>query len=68
MSKKQTALDDRLIGVEELSRITGLAKTTWYERISEQRVPFSVYRPFGRAVRFKMSEVWNWIEGQRSKV
>lgn len=53
------------ISIEELSNLTGLSKATIYGKRSRRELP--AYK-FGRELRFKRSEVENWIRSKRLTV
>jgi excisionase family DNA binding protein len=58
--------EDRLIDVKEASRLTSLSEDYFYKMLSEQNIPFTVYR-FGRRVAFPFHEVRAWREAHRQK-
>ena len=60
-------LHDELIDIKELARMTNFSIHTFYEMISEKRLPFPVYK-FGRAVRFKRSDVLKWIDSKKVEI
>jgi excisionase family DNA binding protein len=72
MNKRNCAIDrakepenrvksEPLVDMRELCKYTALSRSYLYEMISEERLPFPVYK-FGRSVRFRLSEVDQWIE------
>ncbi len=64
LRNEQNDQQDILIDMKELCHKTALSKAWFYEMISEKRLPFPVYR-FGRAVRFKSSDVDAWVQNHR---
>lgn len=53
---------DRLLTFEEVSRITGLHKSSLYRKAHEVSDPFPNYYSYGtRYARFKESEIETWI-------
>ena len=55
-------MDEVLIGVQELSRRTGLPTSWIYAKAEAAELP---HLKIGRYVRFRPSEVTAWLEGQR---
>ncbi len=64
VAAKGDAKDDwDLIDIRELSRMTALSIYTFYEMISENRLPFPRYK-LGRCVRFRRADIIRWIESK----
>ena len=59
-------MTDELWTLKEVCAYTKLSKWTLYERKSERRVPIPVYR-FGNVLRFRKSDVIEWVESHREK-
>ena len=53
---------DRLLRRQEVQHLTGLSKSTLYERIAAGRFPKSV-RVSSRAVRWRASDIAAWQKG-----
>jgi len=48
----------RLYTVDEIARLTGISRFTWYTWVSKQTVP---YLKIGKLVRFD-ERIWDWIK------
>jgi excisionase family DNA binding protein len=53
---------EQFLTVKQLEAIHGVPASWWYSRVERNEVPF--YR-IGKYVRFKESEISNWLEGRR---
>ena len=51
---------DRLLTIDEVAELTGLAAGTLYHWVSEQRIP--VVRISKRCIRFRQSDLAEWIQ------
>ena len=51
---------DRLLTINEVSELTGLAVGTLYHFVSQQRIP--VVRLSKRCIRFRSSDLLAWIQ------
>lgn len=56
----QSSIVDRLLRIEEVSDLTGLAVGTLYHLVSQQRIP--VVRLSKRCIRFRQSDLSDWIQ------
>ncbi len=56
---------NQLLNVNEVSKITGFAKQTIYQKVCNKSIPF--YK-IGRSTRFRRSEIMNWIENKENKL
>jgi excisionase family DNA binding protein len=54
-----TAKSERLLTIQEVSELTGLAVGTLYHFVSQQRIP--VVRLSRRCIRFRYSDLLDWI-------
>lgn len=52
------------IGINELSEHLGIKRSTLYARVADRQIPF--YR-FGRLIRFKKTEINDWIESLKQE-
>lgn len=60
---KETKADiEPLLKIEPLEKATGISRFKWYALAREGRIP--VYG-CGRALRFKLSEILEWMKEQR---
>ncbi len=62
MSIPTPARPERFITVDDLADVLGVPPSWIYERTARGEIPF--YR-VGRYVRFRLSEVEDWLEQQR---
>jgi excisionase family DNA binding protein len=53
------------MSVDEIAELLGLAKGTVYHLVSEERIP--CVRLSARCLRFRLSEVMEWIEKKSIK-
>jgi excisionase family DNA binding protein len=51
---------DRLMKIDEVAQITGLAKGSIYHLVSQKRIP--VVRLSKRCIRFRLSSLEQWFE------
>lgn len=51
---------DRLLTIDEVAEITGLAKGSLYHFVSQKRIP--VVRLSSRCIRFRYSDLLSWIQ------
>jgi excisionase family DNA binding protein len=51
---------DRLLKIDEVAELTGLAVGTLYHLVSEKRIP--VVRISSRCIRFRLSSLEDWFE------
>jgi excisionase family DNA binding protein len=54
-----TAPNDRLLRIEEVAELTGLAVGTVYHLVSQKRIP--VVRISSRCIRFRLSSLESWF-------
>lgn len=52
---------ERLLTADEIAEHLGFTKGTVYQKVSRGEIP---YVKLGRAVRFRLSEIEEWIEEQ----
>lgn len=57
--------DERLMTIDEVAKLTSLSVGTLYHWIGEGRIPF--VRFSSRCVRFRRSEILDWIEQKSHK-
>ena len=62
--KKQETTDLGFWSIQDLSRYIGIKSSTLYALVEEQRIPH--YR-VGKLIRFKRSEIDEWMEGNRKE-
>jgi excisionase family DNA binding protein len=60
VAHSQLPISDRLLRIDEVSALTGLAVGTLYHFVSEKRIP--VVRLSKRCIRFRQSDLSNWIQ------
>jgi len=61
VNREQVRKDSKLVRlytVDEIARLTGISKFTWYTWISKRTVP---YLKIGKLVRFD-ERIWEWIK------
>lgn len=52
------AIEDRLLTIGEVAKITGLAVGSVYHLVSQRRIPF--VRISARCIRFRVSAIFQW--------
>ncbi len=57
---KRDVVEDRLLTINEVAELTGLAVGTLYHFVSQKRIP--VVRLSKRCIRFRNSDLSDWIE------
>lgn len=57
--------EDELLTPEELKKMFKCSKVMIYKLVQSGEIPF--YRPFGKCIRFKLSEIQQWIEQGKNK-
>jgi len=57
--------DDRLWDIEEFAKFVGIAVGSAYHLVSQQRVP--VVKLSARCIRFRPSEIAEWVESKTQK-
>ncbi len=60
----QNSQQNEILNLDEASKLTRLAKSTIYGLVSQRKIPFFKR---GRVLRFKRSELIEWIESGRKK-
>jgi excisionase family DNA binding protein len=58
--RKSSDHPDRLLTIEEVAELTGLAVGTLYHHVSERKIP--VIRFSRRCLRFRLSDLREWFE------
>lgn len=65
LKAEQIKKDDDFLNIHQVAELTGLSKHTIYKKTGYRNIPF--YR-IGGLLRFKKSEVMDWIEARKEKV
>lgn len=60
-AKQQMENDKKIISLEEVMEMTGLAKQTIYGRVSRGTIPYYKAED-GKRLRFKKSEILEWMQ------
>ena len=58
--RKTSEHPDRLLTIEQVAELTGLAVGSLYHFVSERRIP--VVRLSRRCIRFRLSDLLDWFE------
>jgi excisionase family DNA binding protein len=65
VAHSQLPISDRLLRIEEVSALTGLAVGTLYHLVSQRRIP--VVRLSKRCIRFRQLDLSAWIQNLTQK-
>ena len=56
---------EKVIGIEEVCRLTGYAKNTVYQYVNKNKIPYYKPEHGGRKLFFLRAEIENWLKGRK---
>ncbi|SHJ88155.1 transcriptional regulator, AlpA family [Tangfeifania diversioriginum] len=63
--RKMPVRESEIIGIEDVCRLTGYAKNTFYQHVHQNKIPYHKPEHGGRKLIFFRSEIENWLKGRK---